>query len=241
MLNRVQWLRRLRTSSWGLVAIVAIGSACYRPLSPGYMTTQRSAEARELYRLDEFGREHLRHGGLTILSARLGFGHETYGPPLVQGLLEAMQAGLPAARIVHANRAAGDINSAGLADEYAAMLDAYDKTNILDREDLRLIADAVGVRYLAVPILVSFREDRTTRFSVFGFRLGKTASANARFQLQIWDGHVGAVVWEGIADVTLAQEVVRERLVRFEDTVEATWDRLLQEIPSTSVSSGPRK
>ena len=79
--------------------------------------------------------------------------------------------------LMHPNLAASQINEAGLSQSYAEMLDAYDTTHILDRDALHGISQAVGVRYYALPILVNFRETTTSRFSVFGLRLGKQLTA----------------------------------------------------------------
>ena len=209
-----------------LFLLLAIPPGCYRPMM------QRAVDARELYRVPAFTQQHMQREKVTALPARLSFGYETYGHSIVQGLVEAMQAHLPGGGLVHPNLMASHINEAGLAQDYAAMLTAYDGTNILDRDTLRRISEVVGVRYFAVPILVSFHEENRARFSVFGLRIGRTASANARFQLQIWDGRSGRIVWEGISDLTLAQEVIRERPVRFEDIVQATWESLIGEIPA---------
>ncbi|MEE9280174.1 MAG: hypothetical protein V3V67_08365 [Myxococcota bacterium] len=207
-------------------------SGCY--LSPQSRSlVQRSVAARELYREPEFVIERLEREGATSLAARLSFGNETYGQALGQGLIETLRERLDGG-ILHPNLAASRINAAGLAESYARMLDSYDQTNILDRDVLRELADAVEVRYFAVPILLTFREASNTRFSVFGLRLGKTTSANARIQLQIWDGESGRVAWEGISDLTLAQETFREGPIRFEDTVLATWQSLIDEIPSAA-------
>lgn len=112
------------------------------------------------------------------------------------------------------------------------MLTAYDKTNILDQKTLDKIATVSQVRYFAVPILVNFKEGGSNRISVFGMRLVKTAWATTRFQLQIWDGISGRIMWEGISDLTLAQEVILERPIRFEDVVFETWSSLVERIPT---------
>ena len=208
-------------------------SGCSRALNS---TTRRNVNASELYRDSAFGREHLERAGVTCLAARLSFGDETYGRALVQGMVETLHTHLSGRGIVHPNLAASHINEAGLAEDYAKMLAAYDETNILDRKTLRKITAAVRVRYFVVPILVNFQEGGSTRLSVFGVRLARTAWANARFQLQIWDGQSGRIVWEGMSDLTLAQELLGEQPVRFENIIAATWESIVEKIPSNSVA-----
>lgn len=216
-----------------LLLLPAVVLGCYRPFEGRTMMMQRAVDAREFYREPGFALESLEADGVTSLAARVSFGRETFGQALGQGLVEALESRLDDG-VVHPNLASSQINEAGLAESYAEMLEAYDKTNILDRDALRQISEAVKVRYVAVPILVNFSESSSTRFSVFGFRLGKTASTSARFQLQIWDGHSGRIVWEGISDLTLAQETFREGPIRFSQIVNATWLSLVEQIPSNS-------
>jgi hypothetical protein len=213
-----------------LSALSALSGCYVSPQSGSLM--QRSADARQLYRESDFGLSHLERDGVTSLATRLRFGDETLGQALRQGLVDTLEARLDDG-LMHPNLAASQINEAGLSQSYAEMLDAYDTTHILDRDALHGISQAVGVRYYALPILVNFRETTTSRFSVFGLRLGKTTSANARIQLQIWDGQSGRIVWEGFSDLTLAQETFREGPIVFGDTVRATWESLIDQIPQS--------
>jgi len=217
---------------------LGIVSGCSRTL-PAFnkgLVEQRIANARELYRDPSFSREDLERDGITCLPARLNLRHKTYGHALVQGLVETMQANLSGKGIVHPNLAANHINEASLAEDYATMLTAYDRTNILDRDTLRKIGRAVGVGYFAVPILLNFHEMQNNRLTVFGLRLAKTSWVTTRFQLQIWDAQSGGIVWEGLSELTLAHEILLERPVHFEDTIRATWESLIKEIPSATVS-----
>lgn len=219
------------------IALLFTVVGCANALTTPSLGMQRSVDARELYRDATFGRGHLQQDGVTCLAARLSFGRETYGHVLVQELAETMQEQFTAGRVIHPNVIASRINETGLAEDYATMLATYDKTHILDRNTLRKIAEAATVRYFVVPILVNFEEGGATRISLFGMRLAKTAWATARFQLQIWDGWSGRIVWEGMSDLTLAQEFIRERPVRFEDTIQATWESILEKIPPHTTAS----
>ena len=146
-----------------------------------------------------------------------------------------MQANLSGRGLVHPNLAANRINEAGLAQDYATMLTAYDKTNILQRDALHKIGEVVGVRYFAMPVLVNFQEDQSTRINALGFRAAKTASTTARFQLQVWDARSGRIVWEGLSDLTVAEDQILERPVQFEEVIRATWENLLKKIPSDTL------
>jgi hypothetical protein len=213
-----------------LFLALVVCAGCAGPL------TQRAAGARQLYRDDGFGREHLREGGIAFLAPSISFGQETLGHALLPGLFDAFQGELPDANIVPPDLAASRINEAGLSNPYAQIMRSYDRTGILERETLAHIAEAIESRYLAVPILVSLREETFTRFSVFGIRVGKTTVTNTRVQLEIWDAKTGRIVWEALSDVTLAQEVVRERSIHFERAVRMTWDYLLEQLPNSGIT-----
>ncbi len=220
---------------WPFAAAVLLllASACYAPLG------QRAVDSREIYRESGFSRESLRDEGTALLPPRLSFGDETYGAPLLQGLAETLGDALAPDGLVHPNLSASRINQAGVAENYLAMLAAYDATGILDRSHLARVSEAVGARYFGMPTLVDFREGTNSRFSVFGLRLGKTAWANARLRLQIWDARLGKVVWEGSSDLTQARETFRERPVRLADTTRAGWEFLVDQLPPSVAASPP--
>lgn len=193
---------------------------------------QQSANARELYCEPGFHWQSLEEGGVTFLTARVNTGQETYGPSLTQGLVDSMQTSLSSEKIVHPNLAVNRVSKAGLTNAYAAMLGEHSKTKILPRTTLRKVGHVVHARYFALPVLVSFREDQSSRLSAFGVQAARTASATARLQLQIWDAEAGRIVWEGRSDVTLAREMLREGPIRFDEIIQITWANLLQQIPS---------
>jgi hypothetical protein len=200
---------------------------------------QQSSNARELYCESGFRWESLEEGGITFLAARVNTGQETYGPSLIQGLVDSMQANLSNEKIVHPNLAVNRVSRAGLTHAYAAMLAEHGRTNILPRPTLRKVGKVVQARYFALPVLVSFREDQSSRLSAFGVQAARTASATARLQLQIWDAQAGRIVWEGRSDVTLAREMLREGPIRFDEIVQVTWAKLLQQIPTDMTTPSP--
>jgi hypothetical protein len=181
----------------------------------------------------------LEEGGITFLAARVNTGQETYGPSLTQGLVDSMHANLSDEKIVHPNLAVNRVSKAGLTHAYSSMLAEHKKTNILPRPTLHKVGKAVQARYFALPVLVSFREDQSSRLTAFGVQAARTASATARLQLQIWDAHAGRIVWEGRSDVTLAREMLREGPIRFDEIVQVTWTKLLQQIPSDMTTPSP--
>jgi hypothetical protein len=176
-------------------------------------------------------------GGLGFVSPRVSFGQETLGPSMLLALVEALAKVMPAVPVVHPNLAASRINQAGVSAPYGEMMRSYDQTGILEHDALAAISEAIGARFVAVPLLVNFREESSTRLSMFGLRIGKTAASSIRLRLQIWDGRSGRIVWDGLSELTLAEESVRERFVLLEPTMEMSSRQLLEQIPSTAVSA----
>lgn len=63
-----------------------------------------------------------------------------------------------------------------------------------------------------------------------------TFSARAQLQLQIWDARFGRIVWEGFTDLTLAQEMLRERPV--ETLLRASGQSVVEKIPPEAAAVG---
>ena len=230
-------MNSIALSAVSLAMAVSLASACYRPMSSGTFMMQRAGDAEQLYTDPAFGIQRLEEDGVAILNARVSFGNETIGAPMVRGLAKLLREVLSTESVLHPSELASRINAAGLAPEYGDMLIAYATTGILERTTLVKLEQAVRVRYFGMPVLVSFREGQASRLSVLGVRIGKTASATARFDLQIWDGRTGRVIWEGSSDVTLAQEVVREEPIPLEEIIHAAWESLIREMPTNSLGT----
>ncbi|MBM4255370.1 MAG: hypothetical protein FJ147_05675 [Deltaproteobacteria bacterium] len=135
-----------------LLLLTALVHGC-ASLSVNRLFLQQSTNARELYCESGFRWESLEEGGITFLAARVNTGQETYGPSLIQGLVDSMQANLPSEKIVHPNLAVNRVSKAGLTHAYSSMLAQHEETNILPRDTLRKVGKAVQARYFALPAL----------------------------------------------------------------------------------------
>ena len=58
-------------------------------------------------------------------------------------------------------------------------------------------------------------------------------------RMEFGKGETGRIVWEGLSDLTLAEELVRERSIYFGRALETTWGLVLQKIPSSGVAAPP--
>lgn len=111
------------------------------------------------------------------------------------------------------------MNREGVAAAYVQLKLDYEQSNILERDPLRKIATAIGVRYVLIPRLAAFSqtaEDRWT-FPPFAFRLSHTRSSIMRLSLQLWDAETGELVWGSAAEATMQNEALSEDPVYLED------------------------
>jgi len=133
------------------------------------------------------------------------------------------------------------INQAGLADQYKQMYVDYRDTGIFERNTLRKVGRATGVRYLAQLKLASFARNSKGRFSVFGLRIVQTKEANIRLFFQVWDSEVGAIVWEGTEELNYAWDTTREKPVTFRLVVDEIARNLIAKLPGAPTSPESRE
>lgn len=123
------------------------------------------------------------------------------------------------------------INRAGLAGEYQRMFEGYRETGIFDREILKKVSAATGMRYLAQLKLEGFKQQSKDRWGFFGVRLIQTKSTDIRVFMQIWDGRDGSIVWEGAEELNYANDGVSEEPVTFRLSVEKAARSLISRLP----------
>jgi hypothetical protein len=122
------------------------------------------------------------------------------------------------------------INRSGLARVYANMLDEYENTGILEKEVLRQVGEAGGVRYLAKLNLSDFSQSSDKRLSIAGIRMFDTWRAAIRVHLEIWDSATGEIAWQGNEELVFAREGVKERPVSFSQVATLAAERLVDKV-----------
>jgi hypothetical protein len=123
------------------------------------------------------------------------------------------------------------INRAELAEDYRDMYHDYRDTGVFDRDVMARIAAAVGSRYLAQIKLGALKQDARGRFGVLGLSVFNTQYANVRVFFQIWDSTDGSIVWEGINEVSYAEDTGAERVITFRAVVGAAAEELIKRMP----------
>jgi hypothetical protein len=146
----------------------------------------------------------------------------------------------PNIRCVTLPEALGEINRAGLADEYRQIYRDHRDTGMFEREVLRKVGQATGVRYLAQIKLAGLTQGSEDRLGVLGFRVAETKRATVRLFLQIWDSEHGTIVWEGLEELSYAYDTVGENPVTFQKAVEAAAQDLLAKIPALPKDAKPQ-
>src|SRR5690606_38761403 len=85
--------------------------------------------------------------GIGVLTPAAPTGQESDKQALGDSLSTALAGELDGTRVIGLPAMLSAINRAGLAGDYAKALVDYENTGILDRDTLRAIGDASGVRY----------------------------------------------------------------------------------------------
>jgi len=173
----------------------------------------------------------LRQHGVALLTPATVTGQEEDKQTLALIFAETVRVQLPETRVVTLPEALGAINRAGLANDYRRMLEDYRDTGVLERDGLRRVGQAVGVRYLVLLKLASFNQDMRERFSIFGLRLFQTLYANIRLYVQLWDSDQGIIAWEAVEELHYAYDSGAERPVTFRVAVEEAARQLIARLP----------
>ena len=176
-------------------------------------------------------RDSLQRHGLAFLTPSSVTGQEEDKQPLALSFFEVIHKLRPDLRLVSLPVALTAINTAGLAGDYRRMLDDYRSTGVFDRDRLRQIGDAIGVKYLAQLKLAGFRQESKSRWGTFGLRIFETKITTVRLFLQLWDSDDGSIVWEGAVEITSAYDSMSEETVTFRSVIEECARRLVQRLP----------
>jgi hypothetical protein len=173
-----------------------------------------------------------------VLTPAAPTGQESDKQALGDSLSNALQRELGGARVVGLPEMLSAINRAGLAGHYAQALVDYENTGILDRDTLRAIGEASGIRYLAKFNLGNFNQSSDKRLSIAGIRMFDTWRATMRVHLEVWDSVTGEISWQGNEELVFAREGVKDRPVTFSQVATLAAEQLVAKVgESGKVSS----
>ena len=210
-----------RWFSVGITVLGLAGGGCS-------MTNQINADLQ--YRQLVEGDVHFGQEGVGVLTPSAPTGQESDRQALADALGEILDRDITDANVVPLPALLSAVNQAGLARAYSGMYAEYDRTGILERDVLRDIGDAAGVRYLAKLNLGDFAQSTSGRARILGVRFLDTRTASIRVHLEIWDTYSGAIAWQGNEELTFAQEKVREAPITFQHVAAMAAERLVAKV-----------
>jgi hypothetical protein len=175
--------------------------------------------------------------GIGVLTPAAPTGQESDKQALGDSLSTALQHELDMSHVLGLSEMLSAINKAGLAGTYARALADYENTGILDRDALRSIGDAAGVRYLAKLNLGNFNQSSDKRLAIAGIRMFDTWRATIRVHLEVWDSHTGEIAWQGNDELVYAREGIKERPVTFRQVADVAAANLVQKVGLSGTES----
>lgn len=175
--------------------------------------------------------------GIGVLTPAAPTGQESDKQALGDSLSTALRRELRASHIMGLPEMLSAINRAGLASTYAQALAAYENTGILDRDTLRAIGKASGVRYLAKLNLGNFNQSSDKRLAIAGIRMFDTWRATIRVHLEVWDSHTGEIAWQGNDELVYAREGIKDRPVTFRQVADVAAANLVKKVGQSGSES----
>ena len=152
----------------------------------------------------------LEQNGVGVLTPSIVTGRETDKQVVGEVLSDALESRLGAMPVVSLVEFLNFVNTAGLAETYAASLEMYDTSGIIPRASIERLGDAAGVRYLAKLSLANFEQNQVERFGIAGVRIISTNRTRIRLFLEIWDSDDGQIVWYANEELSIASERAAE-------------------------------
>jgi hypothetical protein len=174
---------------------------------------------------------NLESSGIAFLTPSTVTGQEQEKQAVAFTFADVIKRERQGLRVVTLAETLGAVNKAGLADDYRRMYDDYRDTGLLSGSVLKQVGAATGVRYLAQLKLQGFGQGAKDRFGIFGIRIVETQFAHVRLFFQIWDSADGSIVWEGMQEMRISQEVVTEEPVMLHTMLERTAHDLIAKLP----------
>ena len=173
----------------------------------------------------------LQENRLAFLTPSTITGMEQDKQALVLAFIEELRTIRPDIHYLTLAETLGQINRAGLSQDYKTMYDDYESTGLFNREILLRVGKVAGARYLAQLKLAEWEQESVGRWGVLGLRMTETKRARIRLFLQIWDSSDGSIAWEGMHELNYADDTFGEKLPSFRQVVRTTARELVMLLP----------
>ena len=172
-----------------MAGIIVLATACSTLQEHGTLTIAAK-------RTDSLAADDLSRYGIAFVTPLTVTGQEQDRASLALIFSQVLQEMRPTLHIVPLTETLGDINRAGIADDYKRFMANYHGGELLDKTSLVQISQATGVRYIAELKMASFLQESEDRFGVLGLHLVDTKKSSIRLSLQIWNSQDGSIAWE---------------------------------------------
>jgi hypothetical protein len=187
------------------------------------------------YIAPEFDANSLAKEGLSLLPVVAGAGQEGLRRPLGSDLNRHLSGKLPEGKFFGNLETIDLINNAKLTEDYSKAIDDYNRSAILNKETLRKIGEAIGVRYLLyVKLLEQVQTQGLTRGSLSG-DLIKTRGKKVSLFGQVWDCTLGDVVWEGTGEVSVESGEMTVVKQEIDELVDIATRSFLNNLPGIQI------
>ena len=148
-----------------------------------------------------FTKESLNEGGLALLPITAGLGQEGYRRPLGDYMNQDLQAAVPEGKVLTWQETMELLNKNSKVETYEALIQAYRQTSILDRNKVKELFSALGVKYALYCSLQDYSESKETNYN-FLTGLNTTKTANVSAHCLIMDLESGDIMEEIIGQAT---------------------------------------
>jgi len=127
-----------------------------------------------------FTKEVLKEGGLALLPITAGQGQEGYRRPLGDYVNQNIQSAVPNGKVLTWQETMELLNKNSEVTAYEDLIMAYRQTSILNRDKVKELSSALGVKYALYISLQDFSESKETNYNLLtGWNTTKTANVSA--------------------------------------------------------------
>ena len=169
--------------------------------------------------------------GIAFMTPSTTTGQEQEKEAVALTFTDVLKSERPQLKVLALAQTLGAVNKAGLADTYKRMYDEYRDTGLFSAQALQRVGGATGTRYLGQLKLQAFSEGTKGRFSLLGWRLVETQSADLRLFFQIWDARNGSIAWEAMHELRMTRENTTEEPLMLRKVLERGARELIDKLP----------
>jgi hypothetical protein len=146
------------------------------------------------YKSRDFQRADIEREGIAVMPVLGGAEREQFRRPMGDAIYQHGKDAFGEEKIQPARDVINLLNEHGIADDYSRAIDSYQRSGIIPREMIKEAGEVLGVKYLLYTSLLANSE-----YGLYsmGQNIQVIEADELYLQAQVWDTHLGDVVWEG--------------------------------------------